>query len=554
MVSRVEEHPPWDSRCEFYQLRKQCVDFIANLPPKHSLTPQNTQAHISLKTSTPYMLVHTICLLSQIMLHREYVPFIPIRCSKPEGPLDPPMFSPDKYDVPPGFWEDSALQCFKSARQIMDLVRSCQEWNALVETPIVGFAIYTVAFVGVYCLNFPWMDPEGYMSGPRTSTQIQSQDKSRAGQSPGSQAAHKAVEMIGHMRKKLQMADGWFKTITRMYKYFKRIQRDYNKNTASNATSESDGSPFSNRHLSLREGGAGGGLDEFKLLERTLQDFGNLANQDVEMEDVEDQPGSPRGLDPLADGSSTGTAVKSEEVENRVDESAEQNRTEGGPWNAINTVSGALSNRQESLATPTSGQFRSYGSYQQSHSAPVQQQMYAQQVTSFRPAYSHDHTGAPNAPPSLTSPGSNTLSTPSQPSPPYDRQHQQYSGWSPHGVSYPMQPPQGPYANGISHQHHAHQQATPIQTSSAYQTPSHHPQQQMPPPMHVQEQHQHQHQPWSQMEKEAFLNGLNTRLGGDDFAAFTDGGDMAEWATMAARYGYGDGWLTTIWGGGRGAA
>jgi hypothetical protein len=91
------------------------------------------------------------------MLHREYVPFIPLRCKKPEGPLDPPLFPPAKYDVPPGYWEDSARQCFKAARDLVDLARTCQEWNVLVQTPIVGFAIYTVAFVGVYCINFPWM-------------------------------------------------------------------------------------------------------------------------------------------------------------------------------------------------------------------------------------------------------------------------------------------------------------------------------------------------------------------------------------------------------------
>ena len=62
----------------------------------------------------------------------------------------------------------------------------------------------------------------------------------------------------------------------------------------------------------------------------------------------------------------------------------------------------------------------------------------------------------------------------------------------------------------------------------------------------------HQHQPWNAIEKEAFFNSFPTQLGGDDVAAFTDGGDMAEWASMSANRGYGDGWLSTVWSGGGG--
>jgi hypothetical protein len=83
------------------------------------------------------------------MLHREFIPFVPLRCSKPEGPLDPPLFPPDRFHVPQGFWEESTKELFASARNLMDLVRTCHEWNVLPETPMAGFAIYNVAFVGM---------------------------------------------------------------------------------------------------------------------------------------------------------------------------------------------------------------------------------------------------------------------------------------------------------------------------------------------------------------------------------------------------------------------
>lgn len=51
--------------------------------------------------------------------------------------------------------------------------------------------------------------------------------------------------------------------------------------------------------------------------------------------------------------------------------------------------------------------------------------------------------------------------------------------------------------------------------------------------------------------KEAWLNNLNTRLSGDDVAAFVDGSSWEDWAAKA---GNGDrrvrGWLSTVWGAG----
>jgi hypothetical protein len=98
---------------------------------------------------TPYTMLHCVLTLCKMMLHREYIPFAPLRCTKPQGPLDAPLFPPTQYNIPTGFWEESAKELFRSARDLMDLVQTCREWNALPETPIVGFAVYTVAFVGM---------------------------------------------------------------------------------------------------------------------------------------------------------------------------------------------------------------------------------------------------------------------------------------------------------------------------------------------------------------------------------------------------------------------
>lgn len=490
--------------------------------------------------------------------------------------MDPPLFPPDRYIVPPGFWEENARECFRSAREIIDLVRTCQEWSALVETPIVGFAIYTVAFNGVYCINFPWMDLDGYMcTASSSSSQL---SNSKPGESKGFEAARKALEMIGSMRPKLHMADGWFKTINKMHKYFRRLKSDYRKSSHAIESSSEGDSPTSTRHLSLREGGSGGGLNEFRLLERTLQEFGNLEDEDVEMAELQHDDSKP--LDGVYDDSRSDSEVKSEGERPTGTEQAKP--SEAGTWSAINAGT-TPSNHPPTLPTPVS-QFRSYEAYprqhqhQQPHPTPPPAQTshqhgYSHQPSNFRPAYSDTAGGAPS---SLTSPASHSAAgtTPShsQPSPPYDRQgsyhpqqqHQHhhpqssYQSWQPSNSSYPMQPPPpNPYAGSTSQQNSYHppllhpMQPTPLH--SAYSSPGHaavQQQQSLQPAAHLSEPLPPQQQNWANAgNKEEWLNSIDTRLGGDDIAAFVDGGEMHEWASMAASQGFGGGWLSTVWGG-----
>ncbi|OBT60283.1 hypothetical protein VE03_10295 [Pseudogymnoascus sp. 23342-1-I1] len=50
----------------------------------------------------------------------------------------------------------------------MDIVRVTSDRQVLVESPQVGFAIWSAAFIG-YSVHFPYMDKNSYMSNPRTA-------------------------------------------------------------------------------------------------------------------------------------------------------------------------------------------------------------------------------------------------------------------------------------------------------------------------------------------------------------------------------------------------
>lgn len=482
---------------------------------------------------TDYTLVHTVYLLCQIMLNRDYLPFVPLRCSKPEGPLDPPLFSPDKYNVPNGFWDDSARECFKAARDMVDLITACQAAKKMVETPIVGFATYTIAFVGVYCVSFPWMDPEGYMCTPPSPGATNQPDPKQPGQSKGFEAAKKSLELLNQLRSVLHMANGTVEIVNRMHKYFRRLKSDYKRNVHAleSGSSEND-SPISTRHLSLREGGIGGGLSEFKILERTLQEFGNLEDQPMDMGDGDGRPSSGP-FDGNPDDSSAANTVKSEEAELRPSQAhggpPGHASTDNGPWNAINAGSNVPVNRTYPQGSDSS-QFRSYEPYSQALPPlqPQAQANYMPQINSLRSSFSHEMP-TPGASTSMASPASRPGTTPGQGSPPFDPVYG--SRWPPQNPAFPMQPPPPTYANGVQHY-----------TQPGYPTPS--------PSLHMQPASTIHAAQRPIAPRDAWYNSVDTRLGGDDFAAFVDGGEMAEFASMSMdRDGAGGSWLTTLWSG-----
>lgn len=91
--------------------------------------------------------MHTVLSLCTVMLYRDYLPFVPLKCAWPEGPLDHSL-DPPEHHVPPNYWKLSTRKLLKCARDLLKLLHTCQEWGVLVETPIIGFAVYNIALVG----------------------------------------------------------------------------------------------------------------------------------------------------------------------------------------------------------------------------------------------------------------------------------------------------------------------------------------------------------------------------------------------------------------------
>ena len=437
---------------------------------------------------------------------------------------------------------------------MMDLVQACLSRGLLVETPILGFGLYSVAFVGVYAMNFPHMDPDGYMC---------SRDGVPEDAAGGHQAARKALEMIGQMRSRLPMATNWFRTIHRVHRYYEKIINDYRINTQAlreSSSSATNGTLKVQKNLSLREGGVGNGVESYKLLEKTLKEFGSIEDEDV---DILNGDRDRRGARMSFNSSTAGEPVP--KLESRPSEN----------WTAINSIVNIDSGPESRPPAPTGHPSRSqsYSTYpgqdQQSHGPHLQRRPYA--IPLDPPSLTASATAtAPTPTPSLSlssaSPyqraefSPSTLQTPqlpqqqqqqqqqqqvpthlvySTPPPSSQQQQQQPPTYPPHLLSQPPHLPSYPIHPPLVYDH------------SALPPTPHHP----PPPNNNNNRH------WNQEMQDLWLNSLRKPLGGDDVAAFVDGRSCEEWAQFNAPHmvgGYGaqgagaEGWLSEVWGGGWG--
>lgn len=258
-------------------------EFQDGLSRNLQYSPRNTETHIMYKnTLAPFTVMHVVYFLSVIVLHRAYIPFLPLRCSEPVGPLDDPIYAADKAGTPEGFWRDSARELFRAARQMIDLAINCQDRGALVENPLTGFAIYNAAFMGVYATHFPHMDQEGVLSSkPGSDNQIYTR---------------KALDIVREMRPRLKMASTWFRTLNRLHSYFSKVKRDFRRH--SHSLDLSNG---------IRPLWSVGGPEDFKFLEKVFFDYGTIEDQLPETPDDEHADRTTN----LSD-SGTSNAVKSD--------------------------------------------------------------------------------------------------------------------------------------------------------------------------------------------------------------------------------------------------
>jgi hypothetical protein len=147
--SRKEVLAPWHPDSRFSQLKGEIETLKETLNRDLHLTDRNTKYYIRAQGAARscYVQLHSVLALCNMALLRDYIAYLPWDQPKPAGPVDGPSLPAP----PPGqetWWEDNARSCFATTKEFMDLAWRCCEHEVLVETPIVGFAMFYVMQIG----------------------------------------------------------------------------------------------------------------------------------------------------------------------------------------------------------------------------------------------------------------------------------------------------------------------------------------------------------------------------------------------------------------------
>ena len=286
------DRQPWEEASTFMNLRGRLTSFYESLPDTFTLSAKNFYRHNNHQASSMYVSLHLLGSVCQIMVHREYIPFLPIRCSGPVGPLDPPLISGQE---PPDFWLESAELVFKSARDIVDLIELTGD--KLPQSSLVLFATWTSAFCGLYAIHFPHMDTHYHMI---TSRNVRSQ-RDEVRDSTKNSATGITYRLLKKMALYLPLASTYIKIFGDCDRYFTQVTSDFHKYEGK---SEPPG-PLGciPDHSAAGRGVKGGGGQEWRTHKGKITNNGSIFPSDGERNSAHDRSDvSPARSTPERDG------------------------------------------------------------------------------------------------------------------------------------------------------------------------------------------------------------------------------------------------------------
>jgi hypothetical protein len=149
---------PWNEGSFWGQMKKALDCWRSSMSEKLHYSPSNSnlQAHIARNQGHPFVFINVIYHLNQLFLHREYIPFIPYRCSFPSGPIDPPLLV---GQPPEDWWATNSTALFASAISIVSLLRAAEARGVELRTVFVAFCVYSAAVTLLYAQTWPFMAP-----------------------------------------------------------------------------------------------------------------------------------------------------------------------------------------------------------------------------------------------------------------------------------------------------------------------------------------------------------------------------------------------------------
>lgn len=267
--SRIDTQKPWDIALNWNTFLRRLLRLNQTIPAQQAINSSSFQGYIVGQTASQLIHMHVARLLCQLLLHWEFIPFLPVNFSKPQGPLHIVDSEAQASSAPPGFWASSSRECFTAASTILHLSSTCKAADALPMTPFIAYAVYTATFVDSYGQSFPWMCSHS-LNPLHATTRPHEQIPVKF--TTDVVLAEKIVSSgLKDLQEFVRLVDKWIDTLTSIIGYFEGFKADFKTAKAKVRCTIEFERPTD---ISLRFGGAGTGLSEYLLFERDLRDFG----------------------------------------------------------------------------------------------------------------------------------------------------------------------------------------------------------------------------------------------------------------------------------------
>jgi hypothetical protein len=95
-------------------------------------------------------------LTSIMVLHREYLPFVPEPFINMAGPTELPLLM---KQAPKGWWASYTTTLFNASAQVTAILSELTDAGIAILSPIIGYCAFTAASMNLYLAAFPWVDP-----------------------------------------------------------------------------------------------------------------------------------------------------------------------------------------------------------------------------------------------------------------------------------------------------------------------------------------------------------------------------------------------------------
>ncbi|KAJ3532332.1 hypothetical protein NM208_g8490 [Fusarium decemcellulare] len=240
----LEALPPRNNESTFHGLREKLDRFYMELPDTFTLSRQNYYRHDNHQATSTYVSLHLLASVCQIVLGRECLPFLPVRCTGPQCPVGSSWTTHDQ--VATQFREGSADTVFRAARDILDLIEICKDKLPL--SSLAVFAVWQAGFMALYAHHFPLMDVQQRITVP--TTMDQHLRNLGVFEGAGAGTAYQALNKAGAY---LPGAQNYLAYLEELNQYFTQARNQFHQQAIAN-----DPTPeplFEDRRLSIRLGG-----------------------------------------------------------------------------------------------------------------------------------------------------------------------------------------------------------------------------------------------------------------------------------------------------------